>query len=189
MIQLTNGSAYLPGLGGVFMKKIIGVMFLLFTLVFIAGCQNTKENSTNIFNDEKKIATTEDSFKFYDTKEELFNDHTLKTQTKFEGINTLWLLTATKDDTITISYNVKTTAGKLKLVLVDAKQTVTTIFDGTKNDTFTGKIKAGENKLRLIGQDATATLDITVQTDEQTSIKKYDSLDELDKEIDSDMSY
>ncbi|BCA86333.1 hypothetical protein EsVE80_18560 [Enterococcus saigonensis] len=49
------------------MKKIIGVMFLLFTLVFIAGCQNTKENSTNIFNDEKKIATTEDSFKFYDT--------------------------------------------------------------------------------------------------------------------------
>lgn len=169
------------------MKKLIGWMGALALVVVLAGCQPKELKSSTIFSDDKQIAKTEDVFHYTDKGDETFTKDSLMVKTKFDGLQTFWTIDAKAADNLEIDYQADVKAGKLKFVLVDPDGKVTTIFDGSKSDTFTTELAKGESMLKLVGVDAEAELSITLKPGSQSIVKKFDSLDKMDKEIDKEI--
>ena len=169
------------------MKKVMYAFISLFTLLIIGGCQANKETSHKQFINDKEIVANDDSFKFSDSDEKQYDANGLVTHTTFDGLNTLWLVSVSAEDNIKINFDTKLTKGELKMVVTAPDKSVKTVFEGSKKGEFSEKLTKGKYKIKLVGDNATADLNIKVEVGKNSTVKKYDSVDELDKEIDKEI--
>lgn len=138
------------------MKKLLCMLCVLLGL-FTAGCGN--EFAKKEYEADQKIAAEADR---YAKRDSVFNHvdggYSL-TVSKFDGRETLWTLNVEEACEIQISFDFQLTAGKAKIVHVDAAGNVTTLLecepgsitDGAEEKTVA--LSEGKNRFKLVGYD------------------------------------
>lgn len=133
------------------MKKALAVVFIM--MLVLTGC-----SMGAIYSNEKKIASDNNSYNL-DVKEQKIDGNKFTGNIAFEGMDTIWKYQAEKDSLIDITYLIKLTAGKAKLVLISPDGDVVNIVETTdKSDlmeasTTSLSLKKGENRIKLVAAD------------------------------------
>ncbi len=136
------------------MRKI-GCMLLLAMCIFVAGCGNVFAEME--YDSDEKIAGQEDRYAKQDSMLSPIDGGYELTVGEFNGRETLWALNAKESCDIQISFTLSLTAGKVKLVHIDAAGNVTTLLECTPEATaeqavnMTIGLSAGENRLKIVG--------------------------------------
>lgn len=138
------------------MKKIRCLLVVLLCL-FMTGCSN--EFAKQQYDSTDKIVQMTDR---YAKSNSVFNpiDGGYKlTVSKFDGRQTLWTDTLKEEQDIEIDFDFSLSAGKAKVVHIDAEENVTTVIEcvpETSTDgvvTKTVSLKSGKNRLKIVGYD------------------------------------
>lgn len=133
------------------MKKALAVVFIM--MLVLTGC-----SMGSIYSNEKKIASDNNSYNL-DVKEQKIDGNKFTGNIEFEGMDTIWKYQAEEDSLIDITYLIKLTAGKAKLVLISLDGDVVDIVENTdKSDlmeasTTSLSLKKGENRIKLVAAD------------------------------------
>lgn len=133
------------------MKKALAVVFIM--MLVLTGC-----SMGAIYSNEKKIASDNNSYNL-DVKEQKIDGNKFTGNIAFEGMDTIWKYQAEEDSLIDITYLIKLTAGKAKLVLISPDGDVVNIVETTdKSDlmeasTISLSLKKGENRIKLVAAD------------------------------------
>lgn len=133
------------------MKKALAVVFIM--MLVLTGC-----SMGSIYSNEEKIASDNNSYNL-DVKEQKIDGHKFTGNIEFEGMDTIWKYQAEEDSLIDITYLIKLTAGKAKLVLISPDGDVIDIVEITdKSDlmeasTTSLSLKKGENRIKLVATD------------------------------------
>lgn len=138
------------------MKKMRCLLVVLLCL-FMTGCSN--EFAKQQYDSTDKIVQMTDR---YAKSNSVFNpiDGGYKlTVSKFDGRQTLWTDTLEEEQDIEIDFDFSLSAGKAKVVHIDAEGNVTTVIEcvpETSTDgvvTKTVSLKSGKNRLKIVGYD------------------------------------
>lgn len=97
------------------------------------------------------------------------NDSYYCTADTFKGIDTVWSKNFSQDAVITVDIALSISAGKAKIVHIDADGTVTTLVECTeeakeKDETKSLSVKSGRNRLKLVildGRDLNITVSVS----------------------------
>ena len=133
------------------MKKVLAVIFIM-TLV-LTGC-----SMGSIYSNEEKIAGDTNSYNL-DVIEQKIDGHKFTGNIEFEGMDTIWKYQAEEDSLIDITYLIKLTSGKAKLVLISPDGDVVEIVENTDKSDLTEasttplSLKKGENRIKLVAKD------------------------------------
>ena len=133
----------------------IGCRLLLAICIFAAGCGNVFSEME--YNSDEKIAGQADRFAKQDSMFNPVDGGYELTMGEFNGRETLWALDAEESCDIQISFTLSLTAGKVKLVHIDAEGNVTTLLECTPETTIeeavdmTIGLSSGENRLKIVG--------------------------------------
>lgn len=135
------------------------------TLV-LTGCSSGKISS--IYNDDKEIASVNNSYNLNDSEQQIDNQKFTGT-VEFEGMDTIWKFDSENDVEIDMTYLLKISQGKAKLVLISPDGTLTTLIETNKDSEVedyavnTLFIKEGVNKIKLVAADkANIEFDINI---------------------------
>lgn len=83
-----------------------------------------------IYSNQKKIASDNNSYNL-DVKEQQIDEHKFTGNIEFEGMDTIWKYHAREDSLIDITYLIKLTKGKAKLVRISPDRDVVDIVEST----------------------------------------------------------
>ena len=138
------------------MKRYL-FMLIVSLCLFMTGCGN--EFAKQEYDSDEKISQVEDR---YAKENSVFNPidggYSL-TISKFDGRETLWTGTVEEEQNIEIDFLFSLSAGKAKIVHIDADGNVTTVIEclpETSTDGFVTKsvsFKSGVNRLKIVGYD------------------------------------
>lgn len=138
------------------MKKLKVVLLVIFCLCLM-GCNN--EFAKEEYDNAEKIAESGDR---YAKEMSVFNTidggYSL-TVSKFDGRETLWTKTLKEEQEVDIDFSFVLSAGKAKVVHIDADDNVTIVIECTPETsteeyvTKTVTMKKGKNRLKIVGYD------------------------------------
>lgn len=136
-------------------KRAKVVLFVLIILVFTSGC--VLNTGAKVYDNENMIVKNYDSYNLVKSKQNVENNCMSGSAETMEGMRTIWKLDTSEASDVNISYKIKISSGKAKLVLISADNTITNLvectpesdFEEEKSDTF--HVEAGENRIKLIG--------------------------------------
>lgn len=136
------------------MKKLKVVLLVIFCLCLM-GCNN--EFAKEEYDNAEKIAESGDR---YAKEMSVFNTiaggYSL-TVSKFDGRETLWTKTLKEEQEVDIDFSFVLSAGKAKVVHIDADDNVTIVIECTPETsteeyvTKTVTMKKGKNRLKIVG--------------------------------------
>ncbi|SHK37954.1 hypothetical protein [Hespellia stercorisuis] len=138
------------------MRKIIKIISIVAVLLAAtSGC--SLNTGIKVYNDEKMIVKNYDSYNLIRSRQNVKNNCISGSAERMEGMGTIWKLNADAPTDINISYKIKVSSGKAKLVLISPDNTVTELaectpesdFEQKESDTF--HVDAGKNRIKLIG--------------------------------------
>ena len=133
------------------------IVWLSALCLFMLGCSNGFAERE--YDSSEKISQTEDR---YAKEVSVFNQIEggfVLTVSKFDGRETLWSDTLEEDQNMEIEFSFSLSAGRAKIVHVDAKGNVTTVMECLPEDSTDGfitktvSLKSGENRLKIVGYD------------------------------------
>ena len=133
------------------MKKALAVVFIM--ILALTGC-----SMGSIYSNEEKIAGDTNSYNL-DVIEQKIDGHKFTGNIEFEGMDTIWKYQAEEDSLIDITYLIKLTSGKAKLVLISPDGDVVEIVENTDKSDLTEtsttplSLKKGENRIKLVAKD------------------------------------
>lgn len=146
------------------MKKLI--MSILILVLALTGCSANSMNS--LYDNDEEIASENNSFNLNE-EEQTINVQQLKGNVEFEGMDTIWTYEADEDVDIDITYLLKVSNGKAKLVLISPDNNTTLIVESTNESelkdyaTNTLQIKKGINRIKLVaGKNTISEFDISI---------------------------
>lgn len=92
--------------------------------------------------------------------------------TSFIGLDTLWDLNATEDGQLIVHYDVESSEGSYKMVLVNYKdKTVTTIVESQGKDQKTYDLKKGKYAIKHVGLKANGEFSLKLQASANIEIR------------------
>ena len=128
-------------------------------LAVTSGC--SLNNGAKVYNDEKMIVKNYDSYNLIRSRQNVKNNCISGSAERMEGMGTIWKLNADTPTDVNISYKIKVSSGKAKLVLISPDNTVTELAECTpdsaskQKQTDTFHVDAGKNRIKLIGVKGT----------------------------------
>lgn len=148
------------------MKKKLGIIFLC-VVILLTGCASS--DASSVYDNDRKIASQSNTYNKvnYEMSE---NNGTITLSCEvFEGMDTIWSYTASKDMEVDIRYSLKAERGKTKLVQILPDGTLVTIVEvtseseGVEGIEKTLQLKEGKNRIKIIGgKDTSINLEMTV---------------------------
>lgn len=149
---------------------------LIFLIGTMCGCgfsnqdENENSNKVNMYNDNDKIVQEGNNYTYITRK---FNGNNNEMEIKyssFSGIDTICFLEAKEDTEITFDYDSTVDKGKFKAVLINPKNEVETILEGTDQSSKTIKLTKGEYSLRNVGANAAGKIKISFSSNSDVKI-------------------
>jgi len=153
------------------MKKqvviLIVVLLILNGIFFQKVFSNTSYN--DIYENDNRIISVADSYSYRNRVGESKNKRT-ELSFKLTGMETLWAIKSDYDTNILIEYTSQIKKGKLKLVLIHPDDTIETIFNGSGENTVNVPVKKGNNRIKIVGKNATGEINFKLQTSEELRV-------------------
>jgi len=134
------------------MKKffVIGLV----SLFILSGCVYGID-SKKIYDDQEKIVAEGDTYTYIDRIGDVLEDESSLEVKGFYGTETIYTFENVEEITITITQNVN--KGRFKVVLINPQDEIT-ILNGTSTITMSD----GKYRIKLVGENAFATVDIVI---------------------------
>ncbi|HEY9062922.1 MAG TPA: hypothetical protein VIO64_20860 [Pseudobacteroides sp.] len=161
------------------MKKNLKSVYLIGLILFISiafyGCAGPTDYQKSIYNDDSKISKDGDSY-FSINRSEISSKNTIEMRFgKFYGSQTIRLIEASKEGTISVSFKSEVSRGKIKCVLITPDKKVTNIFEQEDEGTVDLKVHKGKNLIKVVGYDAKAKFNLEVSTSDKMRIQEVDN--------------
>lgn len=139
-------------------KRIKDILLLVTTVIFTSGC--VLNTGTRIYDNDKMIVKDYDSYNLVQSKHYVENNRMFGSADTMEGTRTIWMLDASEATDVEISYKLKISSGKAKLVLISPDNTVTNLIECEPESDFEEEtssifpVEVGENRMKLVaGKD------------------------------------
>ncbi|MBU1142425.1 MAG: hypothetical protein KKH92_02135 [Firmicutes bacterium] len=135
------------------MKRIFAIWML--SLLILSGCVYVAD-SKKIYDDNEKIVTEGDTYTFIDRIGDVLEDEASLEVKGFYGTETIYTFENIEEITITITQDVN--KGRFKVVLINPQNEITVL-----NGTSTITMSDGKYRIKIVGENAFATIDITIE--------------------------
>lgn len=139
-------------------KKLMKLFCLAFSLVLVlSACGNSS------YNDRSLILSDEDSYTYQKCVDTGSTDTSLKRDFQgFNGKDTIWLLDAAEDASISLDLSANLSSGKFKVLLVSEDNDITTLLEGDDTQNTSIDLEKGPARLILVGDHASGSCKITL---------------------------
>lgn len=139
-------------------KAAVGISL---AVLLLAGC-GQGDAKTDIYGDDAAIAQSGDSFSYVERiGGVLAMEADLKFK-KFSGADTLWVVDAPADSTLTISYEQMLSRGKCKVVLVSPEGQNTVVAEGSGGGEEELTLKPGLSRIKLVGDRGEGRVNVQI---------------------------
>ena len=147
-------------------KNIIKLfcLTLVFTLV-LSACGNSS------YNDRNSILSNEDSYTYQKCVDTGSTDTSLKRGFQgFNGKDTIWMLNAAEDTSISIDLSADLSSGKFKVLLVSEDNKITTLLEGDDTQSTSVDLKKGTARIILVEDGTSGSCEITLSDISNVSV-------------------
>lgn len=153
-------------------KNLIVISMLsIFMFIIFIGCGDGDITSA-IYNNDKKLAETSDSWSLFNNNQSIENNEFNGTY-ELSGCGTIWRYSSDEQFDLQVPYNLTVNSGKAKLILITPDNEVKTLVENTSKSpvkyesTFTLPIEKGLNRIKLVGSKK-ANIQVQLKIDEGT---------------------
>ena len=165
---------------GLFKLNIKNKFLLGFCIIFLigimCGCglsnqnKNTNNNQENMYNNNDKIVQEDNNYTYITYKNPRKNNEIEIQYSGFSGIDTICFLEAKEDTEMTFNYDSTVDKGKFKAVLINPKNEVETISEGTEQSSKTIKLTKGKYSFKNVGANADGKITISISSNSNVKI-------------------
>lgn len=134
--------------------------------------ENENSNKKNIYNNNDKIVQEDNNNTYVTCKSSIKNNEIEMKYGGFSGIDTICFLEVKEDTEITFDYDSTVDDGKFKAVLINPKNEVETILEGTEQSSKTIKLTKGKYRFRNVGANADGKIRISISSNSDVKITK-----------------
>ncbi|AGX44467.1 hypothetical protein CLSA_c35060 [Clostridium saccharobutylicum DSM 13864] len=134
--------------------------------------KNENSNKNNMYNNNDKIVQEDNNNTYVNCKSNIKNNEIEMKYSGFSGIDTICFLEVKEDTEITFDYDSTVNNGKFKAVLINPKNEVETILEGTEQSSKTIKLIKGEYRFRNVGANADGKIRISGSSNSDVKITK-----------------
>ena len=155
-------------------KKLMKLFCLAFSLALIlSACGNSS------YNDRSLILSDEDSYTYQKCVDTGSTDTSLKRDFQgFNGKDTIWMLDAAEDASISLDLSANLSSGNFKVLLVSEDNDITTLLEGDDTQNTSVDLGNGTARIILVGDHASGSCEITLSEINNVSVAPpADSLD------------
>lgn len=133
--------------------------------VVLSACGNSS------YNDRSLILSNEDSYTYQKCVDTGSTDTSLKREFQgFNGKDTIWMLDATDDASISLELSATLSSGKFKVLLVSEDNDITTLLEGDDTQEASVDLANGTARIILIGDHANGSCEITLSEINNVSV-------------------
>lgn len=134
-------------------------------VVVLSACGNSS------YNDRSLILSNEDSYTYQKCVDTGSTDTSLKREFQgFNGKDTIWMLDATDDASISLELSATLSSGKFKVLLVSEDNDITTLLEGDDTQEASVDLANGTARIILIGDHANGSCEITLSEINNVSV-------------------
>lgn len=139
-------------------KKLMKLFCLAFSLVLVlSACGNSS------YNDRSLILSDEDSYSYQKCVDTGSTETSLKRDYQgFNGKDTIWMLDAAEDASISLDLSANLSSGKFKVLLVSEDNDITTLLEGDDTQNTSVDLDNGTARIILVGDHASGSCEITL---------------------------
>lgn len=135
-----------------------------FSLV-LSACGNSSYNNRSL------ILSNEDSYTYKKCADTGSTDASLEREFQgFNGKDTIWLLEAADDASISLDVSANLSSGKFKVLLVSNNNDITTLLEGDGTQNTSVDLGSGTARIMLVGDHANGSCEITLSQITNVSI-------------------
>lgn len=147
-------------------QKMMKLFCLAVSFAFVlSACGNSS------YNDRSLILSNEDSYTYQKCVDTGSTDTSLKREFQgFNGKDTIWMLDATEDASISLDLSATLSSGKLKVLLVSEANDITTLLEGYDTQEASVDLEKGTARIILIGDHANGSCEITLSEINNVSV-------------------
>lgn len=149
------------------MKKRLKLAAALLFFSSFAACSTNP--MTAVYDSDVKIAGPSNTYNLTNIEQSIDGQNYICDVERFEGMDTIWTYEAPADETSELNCLISVSSGKLKLVLIEPDNTLTTIVELTAETgqedsrTFPLNLKKGENRIKVVtGADTQFDMELSV---------------------------
>lgn len=151
------------------MKNIQKRMKLFYLAVSLALILSACENSS--YNDRSLILSNEDSYTYQKCADTGSTDTSLKREfQEFNGKDTIWMLDAAEDASISLKLSANLSSGKFKVLLVSEDNSITTLLEGDNAQNTFVDLENGTARIILVGDHANGSCEIILSEVNNVSV-------------------
>lgn len=151
------------------MKKKIKILAIVIAiLAFASGC--ALNTGARIYDNEKIIVKNADSYNLINSRWQVDENCLYGSVGRMEGMGTIWKFDTSEATDVNISYRIKVSSGKAKLVLISADNRLTNLVECTAESDFeeektdTIQVNTGKSRIKLVGAKDTK-IEIEISAD------------------------
>lgn len=132
--------------------------------------ENENSNKKNMYNNNDKIVQEDNNYTYITFGSNIKNNEIEVKYIGFSGIDTICFLEAREDTEITFNYDSTVNKGKFKAVLVNPKNEVENILEGSEQSSKIIKLTKGKYSFRNVGANADGKIKISVSSNSDVKI-------------------
>lgn len=171
--QIGAGKRYavsgLSGCGKTTMKRTRRIVMLLCSALIFTLISSACGNSS--YNDRNLILSNEDSYTYQKCVDTGSTDTSLKREFQgFNGKDTIWMLNAAEDTSISIDLSADLSSGKFKVLLVSEDNKITTLLEGDDMQSTSVDLKKGTARIILVEDGTSGSCEITLSDISNVSV-------------------
>lgn len=134
--------------------------------------KNDNSNKVNIYNNNDEIVQEDNNYTYVICERNINNNEIEMKYSGFNGIDTFYFLEVKEDTEITLDYDSTVDNGKFKAVLINPKNEVEAVLEGTEQSSKTIKLTKGKYRFRNVGANAEGKVRISVNSNSDVIITK-----------------
>ena len=159
------------------MKNIQKLMKLFCLAASLALVLSACGNSS--YNDRSLILSDEDSYTYQKCVDTGSTDTSLKREFQgFNGKDTIWMLDAAENASISLDLSANLSSGKFKVLLVSENNDITTLLEGDDTQNTSVDLENGTARIILVGDHTSGSCEISLSEINNVSVARpADGLD------------
>lgn len=157
-------------------QKLMKLFCLAFSLALVlSACGNSP------YNDRSLLLSNEDSYTYQKCVNNGSTDTSLKRDFQgFNGKDTIWILDAAENASISFDLSANLSSGKFKVLLVSEDNDITTLLEGDDTQNTSVDLENGTARVILVGDRASGSCEISLS--EINNVSVVPPADGLDSE-------
>lgn len=160
-------------------KKFFLGLSLIFLISIMYGCgisinqdKHDSSNKVNMYNNNDKIVHEDNNYTYLMCNRSINDNEIEMKYNDFSGVDSMCFLEVKEDTEITLNYDSTVDNGKFKVVLINPKNELETILEGTEQSSKTIKLTKGKYRFRNVGANAEGEVRISFNSNSDVKMTK-----------------